>query len=748
MCIRDSLTTYYRRVWLLINSIISPMSKTLTGKEMIEQTKEDYAIKYYPDEIRRTYSIRSLIKIKRLFSYLTPKQRRELTLVRCSHSRLATILEEANLIPRASSKPLLSSAISCDRDIKKMSNSQISSKLAEALEYFDKSENKTDHTLSLLLSKIEAESISQRIRPLIDVLYHLKENISGLGTAYESNKKDDFLEENSEVTVTDERDIIIMLGKLNFRTAFFDLAERNFSSRLDDKELRILRKSFGSLQLGDSSDTTANQQSQSKGDHKPFISLELNLRQDLKSLFSHSWNIDFRCDYDFCIIKVIECTERPRIQIGRVVQKTGECFSFSLQNENFNFFMDLVKDFSKIISENDKELKALSTDGSGLLTKEFYRRRENNENQLERILNSLDSCLGFLKLLFLSDLETVDTKENALLEKALNNFMQALSQQIRQPKIDHLLQGLRFIIQKAIICCLYKRENLQTIKSYIEEYHSSSGFQSVLSKNKFSSLLETFLNELGELIKDLRINDGTRKNLRPLLLILDESLSNIAIEYLPFFKRVQQAFYRLPSLALLQKKPNKEKLFSNSKVTLVINPSGELSSTQKEFKPFCDKYPSWKAHYGAFPSKAQFSEALQRSDFYIYMGHGAGEQFLKIEDIINVQKVRSICVLAGCSSARLISNKEVKVNGCEAKGIAYNLLLSGCPALIGTLWTVTDKDIDRFMKKFLEQLALKDSFYLHEILSTSQDSCKFSNLTGNSVVLYGFPVKIVNNLMN
>lgn len=42
----------------------------------------------------------------------------------------------------------------------------------------------------------------------------------------------------------------------------------------------------------------------------------------------------------------------------------------------------------------------------------------------------------------------------------------------------------------------------------------------------------------------------------------------------------------------------------------------------------------------------------------------------------------------GCSSACMTHDKS------EPFGCAFTLLMKGCPAYLGCLWTVTDKDID------------------------------------------------------
>ena len=52
----------------------------------------------------------------------------------------------------------------------------------------------------------------------------------------------------------------------------------------------------------------------------------------------------------------------------------------------------------------------------------------------------------------------------------------------------------------------------------------------------------------------------------------------------------------------------------------------------------------------------------------------------------------------GCSSGRMIECGEF-----EPYGVPWNYVHAHAPAVVGTLWDVTDKDIDRFaMKTFTE----------------------------------------------
>jgi separase len=46
-------------------------------------------------------------------------------------------------------------------------------------------------------------------------------------------------------------------------------------------------------------------------------------------------------------------------------------------------------------------------------------------------------------------------------------------------------------------------------------------------------------------------------------------------------------------------------------------------------------------------------------------------------------------MLFGCSSATMIHNNS------EPHGITHSFLMNDCPSVLGCLWDVTDKDIDK-----------------------------------------------------
>lgn len=141
--------------------------------------------------------------------------------------------------------------------------------------------------------------------------------------------------------------------------------------------------------------------------------------------------------------------------------------------------------------------------------------------------------------------------------------------------------------------------------------------------------------------------------------------------------------------------------------TIILNPSGDLKSTQATFEqPLLTHLPAaagstgggWKKIIARPPTEPEFEAALSTSDVLLYFGHGSGAQYIRGKTIRKLDRCRATVLLMGCSSAKLADCGEF-----EPYGPAWNYMMAGCPAVVGTLWDVTDRDIDRFTGKVLEE---------------------------------------------
>ncbi|CAJ2509950.1 Uu.00g058500.m01.CDS01 [Anthostomella pinea] len=136
--------------------------------------------------------------------------------------------------------------------------------------------------------------------------------------------------------------------------------------------------------------------------------------------------------------------------------------------------------------------------------------------------------------------------------------------------------------------------------------------------------------------------------------------------------------------------------------TYILNPSADLTNTQATFgKALASLPPAWASVEGRVPTEPEFERALQDADLLLYFGHGSGAQYVRQRTIRRMDKCRAVALLMGCSSASLISEGTF-----EPHGTVWNYMLAGSPAVVGTLWDVTDRDIDRFAGRVFEEWGL------------------------------------------
>ncbi|XP_071942950.1 separin-like [Antedon mediterranea] len=249
--------------------------------------------------------------------------------------------------------------------------------------------------------------------------------------------------------------------------------------------------------------------------------------------------------------------------------------------------------------------------------------------------------------------------------------------------------------------------------------------------------LELVRNLTKTLEKDLK----ETKN-QTVILVLDKHLQQLPWENISTAR--SQVMCRIPSLDFLACHLKDMELASSilhqginvDNTYYVLNPINDLDNTQLMFQKWFSNDLSWNGVVGRGPNKDEYSSGLTEHDLFIYCGHGSGSQYLNGDDIQKI-RCRALTMLMGCSSGRL------KYSGSlEATGMALNYLVAGCPCVVGNLWDVTDRDIDRFTKTLLKSWLekSKDSSYITDYILDARNACKLTALIGYAPVTYGLPV--------
>ena len=263
------------------------------------------------------------------------------------------------------------------------------------------------------------------------------------------------------------------------------------------------------------------------------------------------------------------------------------------------------------------------------------------------------------------------------------------------------------------------------------------------------------------------------------VLILDKPLHCFPWESLPCLDG--HAVSRLPSLTSLRSRIlSIQDLSKEADVTCrdrglcigrqngayVLNPGGDLDATQAKFEEPLKALSGWDGLVRTAPNEDQIRKYLGESEVFLYFGHGSGSQYIRPRAIKNLEKC-AVALLMGCSSGRMTEAGEF-----EPFGTPTSYMQAGCPAMVATLWDVTDKDIDRYSTTLLEDWGLlgkptsqtdcspvkkptrgkgkeqgkttassdNENMSLDRAVSHARGSCIFRYLNGAAPIVYGVPV--------
>ncbi|MCJ1478423.1 hypothetical protein MMC13_007103 [Lambiella insularis] len=322
-------------------------------------------------------------------------------------------------------------------------------------------------------------------------------------------------------------------------------------------------------------------------------------------------------------------------------------------------------------------------------------------------------------------------------------------------------------------------ELLMDLLYFVVDILQFNGERNAYDEIDFDSIVVETIDALTQYHEALDGDEGNPG--QHIILILDKKLHCFPWESLPCISGM--AVSRLPSLVHLQSRILKQRSQSfdghnfssegfcidSSIGAYILNPAGDLSSTQDLFQKPLAALTNWSATVGRAPSEAEISAFLSNRSLYLYFGHGSGSQYIRSRTIKKLDSC-AVSLLMGCSSSTFTEEGEF-----ESDGVPMDYLHAGAQAVVGTLWDVTDKDIDRFSMRTLERWGLlgealevenrsptkkvakgkgrarpKDTLgiarsqmskvSLDQAVSDGRGACFLKYLNGAAPVMYGTPV--------
>lgn len=254
-----------------------------------------------------------------------------------------------------------------------------------------------------------------------------------------------------------------------------------------------------------------------------------------------------------------------------------------------------------------------------------------------------------------------------------------------------------------------------------------------VSLERLSSIVE----RIERVSADLKLANLPRHHV---VLILDKDIQLLPWESIPILGA--QSMTRMPSCDILKMQLSllrcAEKCVAvngvdMNDVSYVINPNGDLPKTEERYKGWFQQMGSWRGIISRPPSQEEWISGITTSDLFIYCGHGSGAKFAP-RDAFRKIKTRAAVLLMGCGSGKLDQDGIF-----EPSGVILDYLITGAPCVLGCLWQVTDKDIDKYAGVLLSRWCACDKS-LPACAKVAQFSCKMPWLNGAACVYYGLPV--------
>ncbi|ESP02877.1 hypothetical protein LOTGIDRAFT_230378 [Lottia gigantea] len=430
---------------------------------------------------------------------------------------------------------------------------------------------------------------------------------------------------------------------------------------------------------------------------------EENHMIDMLNLLPSEWTV--------CQISMVEIAGKSsQLLLTRLTKDTRPITvplpAFSTQQGR-----NLLEEFSFILETSGETVK---TDDKH----EFWRNRRILDEKMQLFQEDMEKLwLGSLKVLLLGQLDI--NEEYKQLEINLLELIESLSFSENQKQLIQVILPLSYNLN-----CVELAELLSIVLNITDK-----------------DLLKTLVLNIQSISQQISSFNYQHHHV---ILILDKSIQHLPWESLNILRN--ECVSRVPSLYTLSTlltyiNTNKHNIFTTgidiNKTYYIINPDDNLASTQQFFESSYVQKEGWKGVIGKRPMSSQYIEALTQNDLFIYCGHGDGVKYFQADEIQKLN-CQAAVLLMGCSSGLLKPKGQL-----DACGTVLNYFLAGCPCVVGNLWNVTDKEIDRFCKCLLDTwLESEPGTSILQVVCKARQACRLLYLTGSAPIVYGLPVFI------
>ncbi|KAJ5562375.1 hypothetical protein N7535_003172 [Penicillium sp. DV-2018c] len=479
-----------------------------------------------------------------------------------------------------------------------------------------------------------------------------------------------------------------------------------------------------------------------------------NFTADYVDILPESWNVlslSLSADKTEFVVSRLQKDRSPfllRLPLHRGNSEDDEDEQFTFEDGK-----EEMRELIKLANESAHAAK-LQTDK--LSKKEWWKTREALDRRMESVLQNIENIwFGGFRGVF-SPL----SRDTTALARFASTFQGILDKHLPSRQKGGTAAGPRLTLHQNVVDLFIGLRDLEAQEEpedilmdllyFVVDILQFQGERNAYDEIDFDMMVVDTLDALR------RYHETARDELASLppkhtILILDKALHLFPWESLPCLQGYPVC--RVPSLECLRDRILKFTT-SPSGTTVprtsgsyVLNPTGDLRTTQTTFEQDLSRFTSWNAVVQREPTEDEFRDSLEKHSLFLYFGHGSGAQYIRGRTVKRLTKC-AVTFLMGCSSGSLTEAGEY-----EPYGTPMNYLHAGAPALVATLWDVTDRDIDRFTTNAFCEWGLvekemgrkekerrEEDVGLDVAVARSRGACVLKYLNGAAPVVYGVPV--------
>ncbi|KAI0298727.1 peptidase family C50-domain-containing protein [Multifurca ochricompacta] len=379
-------------------------------------------------------------------------------------------------------------------------------------------------------------------------------------------------------------------------------------------------------------------------------------------------------------------------------------------------FEDAISELREIIRlSNESTKSAINVKGKDQSARAtWWADRMALDKRLKELLESIEFCwFGAFKTILSEQVSVPEDAMSVFRGRIDRIFQQTIGAQGKK-------QSTRMHLDNSLLECFSRLspkcrdEELEDLVYFILDLYQFHGVQVAIAEVDVDHVVIDFRMALEEHAARTRDRIISQED-EHVFLVLNKSLQEIPWESLPVLRgrsvsRIPNVDFLVDRLEFAQRRRrlgnqtseqyNGRTRLDASSTYYVLNPSGDLDSTERRFSPWLRSMQEvgWDGIIGRAPSEQEFSHALEKNELLIYFGHGGGEQYIRSHKIRHLPQCAAT-MLWGCSSGLLRDMGEF-----DRIGTPYNYTLAGCPTLIANLWDVTDRDIDKLTQAVFDKM--------------------------------------------